>query len=102
MNNETKSEHTPTPWKFKQEMKTGMFLVIGPQNEDIAVVDEGFGGGDTQFIVRAVNAHDDLVAAAQNARNVLAALITGDLKGVKADSAALLALRSALAKAEGK
>ena len=43
-----------------------------------------------------------LLEAAQNARNVLAALVLGDLKEVKADSPALLMLRAAIAKAEGR
>jgi hypothetical protein len=44
----------------------------------------------------------DLISAAQNARNVLAAFVTGDLKSIKADSPALLELRAAIAKAEGR
>lgn len=56
---------------------------------------------ELDYIVRAVNAHEDLLEAAKNARNVLAALAVGDLKQVRVDSSALLALRSAIAKAEG-
>jgi hypothetical protein len=49
-----------------------------------------------------IAAAPELLEAAQNARNVLAGLIAGDLREIKADSPALLALRAAIAKAEGK
>ena len=49
-----------------------------------------------------IAAAPDLLEAAKNARNVLAGLATGDLKTIKANSPALLALRAAIEKAEGK
>jgi hypothetical protein len=43
----------------------------------------------------------DLLSAARNAANVLAALATGQLAEIKPDSNALQELRAAIAKAEG-
>jgi hypothetical protein len=55
---------------------------------------------------RESNAHliaaaPDLLSAARNAANVLAALATGQLAAIKTDSNALKELRAAIAKAEG-
>jgi hypothetical protein len=49
-----------------------------------------------------IAAAPELLAAAKNARNVLAALATGDLKEINADSHALALLRTAIEKAEGR
>lgn len=48
-----------------------------------------------------IAAAPDLLAALENARNVLAALATGDLEGIDRDSAALAQARAAIAKAKG-
>lgn len=62
---------------------------------------QGYPESSILFIVRAVSAHEELLGAAQNARNVLAALAIGDLKRISTDSQALRALRSAINHAEG-
>jgi hypothetical protein len=93
-------EHTPTPWR----------KILAPTQivtDDRIIANMVYGEyfqmqNDADFIVRAVNAHEALLEAAKNARNVLAALAIGDLKGIKADSPALQMLRDAIAKAEGK
>lgn len=65
----------------------------GPNGDDKA---------NAAFIVRACNAHKELLEAAKNAGNVLAGLINGDLSTLKKDSYALAFLRQAIAKAEGR
>lgn len=50
---------------------------------------------------RLIAAAPELLAALQNARNVLAAMATGDLKTIKKDSPALAEARAAIAKATG-
>ena len=62
----------------------------------------GYISQSINFIVRAVNNYEKLLVAAQFARNVLAALVVGDLKEIKADSTALQLLRDAITQAEGK
>lgn len=106
------TSHTPTPWELGADgrgiMADNQKLILhvkntGPEHAGKpghVSVRESL--ANAAFIVRAVNSHDELLEAAKNARNVLAALAVGDLKQVRADSSALLALRSAIAKAEGK
>jgi hypothetical protein len=54
------NEHTPTPWKVDGAS------VRGASGEWL--FDEWFVPANAEFIVRAVNAHDDLVAALKEAR----------------------------------
>ena len=49
-----------------------------------------------------ISAAPDLLAALQNAANVLAALATGQLAKVERDSPALISARAAIAKATAK
>jgi len=51
---------------------------------------------------RLIAAAPDLLAALENARNVLAALAVGDLDSVGRDSPALVQARAAIAKATGE
>jgi hypothetical protein len=44
----------------------------------------------------------DLLAALQNACNVMAAIVTGDLDGLSPNSPALIEARAAIAKAKGE
>lgn len=103
-----KVEHTPTPWLVDTLDKTGYMRIVQDDKRFFEVKDlnplVGLIGNsnDAAFIVRAVNAHEELLQAAKNACNVLAGLITGDLKEIRADSPALQQLRSVIAKAEGK
>jgi hypothetical protein len=73
------SEHTPTPWRadmgeFPPQMKLEPYLrsYVGPDGETIRVKGFALSGGNvemdearanSEFIVKAVNCHDDLVAA---------------------------------------
>lgn len=54
------SEHTPLPWRLEQKWH----WVVGPNGESIARIrrlDER--PANAEFIVRACNSHDDLLAA---------------------------------------
>ena len=58
------SAHTPTPW-FSDET----LIFVPDLNNDLAGIDiaEAKRAADAAFIVRACNAHDDLVAALRRA-----------------------------------
>ena len=69
------AEHTPTPWRL--DTRWSRLIVQGPNNEDIASVfgtrsDEG--KACAAFIVRAVNCHEELVAALEVAEHCVWAL----------------------------
>lgn len=100
-------EHTPTPLQqLLGRMKRKIFLKTGITSDELQELDAE--------IVEAVNAYSTLkeeneklkadnaalLDAAKNARNVFAALVTGDLKSIKADSPALTGLRIAITQAE--
>jgi hypothetical protein len=114
---EVKPSHTPTPWKMRQEIRTmpkrlvedkkGItdFYIDGEPMMGLPVKKlvaqcELLNEANAAFIVRAVNCHEELLAAAKGARNVLAALVTGDLKNIRADSVALQMLRKAISQVE--
>jgi len=62
-----KTEHTPTPWnlRYDEEMKTFVICASGKPNRDQIILRDFYGyktsEADVAFIVRAVNAHEDLV-----------------------------------------
>lgn len=105
--------HSRLPWSAHKAGSEGWVLVMSGGIAGRIVANVNVEGGpslshavmpaedNADFIVRACNAHDELLEAAQNAANVLAALATGQLKGVTPDSPALAQLRSAIAKAKG-
>ncbi len=93
--------HTPGPWHRNIRAGGKYPVVFSGRNNYVATVSQQKDGQETEANIDLISAAPDLLAAAENARNVLAALVTGDLKEVKADSPALLALRAAIAKAEG-
>ena len=55
---------------------------------------------NAEFIVHAWNTYDELLDAAQNAANVLAALATGQLETITPDSPAIAQLRTAITNAK--
>lgn len=57
--------HTPTPWDFVREVLRGgiYFSIRRSGMEDIDIHEGENGEADAAFIVRAVNAHAELVAA---------------------------------------
>jgi hypothetical protein len=103
MNNETKSvsqevSHTPTPWIAKHDVgesrispKWGQFCMATfySDNHDV----------DSDFIVRACNAHDDLLAALKKCEDVIGmARLQGKLSSspLSPVNDALLAARAVL------
>jgi hypothetical protein len=94
------ASYTPGPWSFKKDEHDGFYI----KSEVRTIADVRFLGVEDRTSANAhlIAAAPELLEAAKTARNVLAALVTGDLKAVKADSPALLALRTAITKAEGK
>jgi hypothetical protein len=84
------AKHTPWPWQIGNFTPSNIYTCSdGPVN-----VAECRRNADAQFIVRACNAHEDLIAAAR-------AICEPD-DGYSFDSRKLKNLRAALAKAEGK
>lgn len=96
-----KIEHTPGPYNSSPTASLGPQFAVYTEAEGrtIAVVYDQTGHGDTRATARVLAAAPELLEAAQNARNVLAALATGQLDSVRADSPALAMLRAAIAKA---
>lgn len=88
--------HTPTPWKFAKGWMRGR------DNERIAEFFSHPSFDDQQFIERAVNCHDDLVAALKFLLDDHVALISsGDCGNWNAESTPeVKAARAALAKAD--
>jgi hypothetical protein len=100
---ENKTTHTPGPWTFEHSMEEDGYVVfpekeIDPSGRPIALL-TGFKNGED---ARLIAAAPELLSAARNALNILAALAIGDLKAIKTDSAAIAELRAAIAKAEGR
>ena len=106
--------HTPGPWIAQKDIRhsanTGS-LPSGPLwwavygRSRILKMEEPapwLSEGEQEANARLVAAAPDLLAALQNARNVLAALATGQLKSIDRDSSALGQARAAIAKAEGR
>jgi predicted FMN-binding regulatory protein PaiB len=60
---------TPTPWEYQQVHKEGYFKIIRDDGEDVYKIANGLSHEDAEFIVRACNAHDDLVKALQELYN---------------------------------
>lgn len=90
-----KAAHTPTPWhvmKFDDETN---FIVTNDQG-DIRIITD-IAEQDASLIVKAVNAHGDLVDALQQARAALVHNVP-HLKGTPLDKY----IDAALAKAKGE
>ncbi len=101
------TEHTPTPWRFEPDTKT---IRSVPANYWLATLDSWDGAIDNNanaaFMIRAVNAHAELVAALQTALPRVEELARGlkargYLHGVSEVESELRGIRAALAKAGG-
>ena len=82
-----KPQHTPTPWNYDSTWA----LIMGPKGEEIGAIHAGStkdgarvrtleAKANAEFIVRAVNAHDDLVALLKELHGVLDGGIEGHLE----------------------
>ena len=87
--------HTPTPWHVAGTSRIRAEMT--PLNDLIADVHWRNRDANAEFIVRAVNAHDDLVAALRGAREWLPPIANRP-----ALKTALAAIDAALAKAESQ
>jgi hypothetical protein len=109
---EVETKHAPPPWKFHLgrganprfhiQTEGGYQIASTPALDSLSKEENEGRENDAAFIVRAVNAHEELLASAKNALNVLAGVATGQLVGIHPDSNAIRELRLAIAKAEGK
>lgn len=103
------STHTPTPWKTEYENEYGPeYELLGP--DGILVLQYEWNSdrqaeveANASFVVRAVNCHDDLVAALKASRQWVEAN-TAQVRGLSAQAAApgeamLAQIDSAIAKA---
>jgi hypothetical protein len=67
------AEHTPTPWRADESEPAGQVILsstvaFGPGQKQLCNVGHlTCAANDAEFIVRAVNCHDDLVAALKEA-----------------------------------
>ena len=103
LNGDYVAEHTPGPWAIDSDGGGKPFAIVTSINFHWNNVDvcEVY-GTDREGNARLISAAPDLLSAAKNAANVLAAIATGQLVTIGKDSHALQELRHALAKAEGR
>ncbi len=91
--------HTPTPWSIENDSDFPKQKVIkAEKSRIIAVIDDNdeTDRGNAEFIVRAVNAHEEMVYALKRACRCF------DAMGLSTDLKAWKLARKAIAKAEGK
>lgn len=95
-----KTTHTPGPWRVDSRFDA-VFIIRDNKLQHVA----DFGKCDlpeTFSNMRLIASAPELLAALENAANVLAGIATGDLKTIGKDSPALVQARSAIAKARGE
>lgn len=99
------SKHTPTPWQLARPDVERCRVVIETVERGVDLPDQGnpiavaYWGtpieeANAELIVRAVNCHEELLAAIKKAER--------ELRQLQSPRSALTTLREALAKAEGK
>lgn len=73
------SEHTPLPWEVSEDEDDGLLFGYAIEGRDEEIVAEGIQSlDDAELIVRACNAHHDLLAACENV-NALNEFLDGHL-----------------------
>lgn len=99
-------KHTPTPWKFSLSIERdflGIYPDTGKKEAPIAKMPEYIRkdvmAANAEFIVRAVNSHDEMLAALQDAESAISASIS--YYGTDAALSALKSVRAAISKAIG-
>jgi hypothetical protein len=109
------TKHTPTPWKVNDCRDSGWMdnaiYIAKDSGENLARVYKDYGNveANAAFIVRAVNAHDELVAKLSAVQSILNSLTIGtqttafgrDRSNALRDEANRI-INSALAKARGE
>lgn len=111
MKTETKAmkpKHTPVPWEVDPDC-TERVQAVHPDVNDVDGIAECFGPNcldNAVFIVRAVNVHDDLLAAAKELVRLMDEVDPNTALGDEADRVfphyEFNDLRAAIAKAEGR
>lgn len=90
------SDHTPTPWKYQRQIESD--FISGRNHPTYPIYTNGgkFGNpaeakseADAEFIVRACNSHDDLLAACSEAVEILSVYLPESLPTLKAIKAAV-------------
>jgi len=80
------AEHTPTPWIHSDpiDVDKDRLWILGPKRQEPgrALVAREVTVPDASLILRAVNAHAELVAALQSAATVYAGMAGGEPPGV--------------------
>ena len=98
------SEHTPTPWATKEEMihaEDGDGRTIATMNHH----QRGHNDADAEFIVRAVNAHDKLLAVLEDLLDDVYCVVDFGCPFEDPNNCmhtTVMAARAAIAKAEAK
>ena len=93
------NEHTAGPWDAKRDpMPEGVEQYSVYEDATGIHVATVFGNEANANLVKAA---PDMLAALENARNVLAALVVGDLRAIHRNSPALAQIRRAINKAKG-
>ena len=109
----TEAKHTPGPWTIWPDADSDQ-LAVGPERGGVAICDvvitngigvntestRATGYANADFIVRACNNHDDLLAALMDAEAVLMGLRDSGGELAIASYPALVSVRAAIAKAE--
>jgi len=94
-----KTQHTPGPWRIDglliKAIDHGKWFGIAKAGGTKLTIDGNM--ANAALIASA----PDLLAALENALNVLAGIATGDLKTIGRDSPAIAQARAAIAKARG-
>ena len=96
------TKHTPGPWHRNVAPATKYTVIFAGRNEHIAAIRHAKIGDEAEANHDLIAAAPDLLAALENAANVLAALATGQLEKIERDSPALMKCRAAIAKAKGQ
>lgn len=104
------AKHAPGPWELSHQLPEGFSIAkeVAPACGRLRVIaiacadESGWQAlpeSEAKANARLIAASPDLLAALQNALNVLAGVATGDLKTVTKDSPAIAQARSAIARA---
>ena len=102
-NDLTKSAHAATPWRILDKDAYCYHVVSADASFQTGCITfDGRGLANAEFIVRACNAHDELVKAAQQAAAFLDTVEWNDNHSESEGTNAQHALEAALAKADGK
>ena len=104
------NKHTPSPWEIGDEHPdTGMLRVLSkkdyicvvmPNPDDEASPEENYGQAKANAAL--IASAPDLLKALENALNVMAGIVTGELKTLDKNSPAITKARAAIKKAKGE